>query len=190
MAYGGNEDGGLNFALAPRLTCGRRRNGSCRSARPTAARSTRSSTSPLCLAAARNLRRPLYLRPLDRSTYSAQVRVNYTFKPDLNLDFYGEPFAASGRYDSVGELAAAREPRSPADVPRPAAVRATSRAVLPQQSGAALGVAARQISIWCGSRTARRTRSTRRRPRSAICSALGARGDHFFAVKMSLWLSR
>ena len=45
---------------------------------------------------------------VDRSTYSMEVRLNYTFKPDLTLDFYGEPFAASGRYDHFGELAAAR----------------------------------------------------------------------------------
>ena len=45
---------------------------------------------------------------IDRSTYSTQIRLNYTFKPDLTLDFYGEPFAASGRYDHIGELAAAR----------------------------------------------------------------------------------
>ena len=34
--------------------------------------------------------------------------MNYTFKPDLTLDFYGEPFAASGRYDHLGQLVAAR----------------------------------------------------------------------------------
>jgi hypothetical protein len=45
---------------------------------------------------------------VDRSTYSTQLRMNYTFRPDLTLDFYGEPFAASGRYDHVGELAATR----------------------------------------------------------------------------------
>ncbi|MBI2820006.1 MAG: carbohydrate binding family 9 domain-containing protein [Acidobacteria bacterium] len=45
---------------------------------------------------------------ITRSTISMQVRLNYTFKPDLNLDFYAEPFAASGRYDSFGELRAAR----------------------------------------------------------------------------------
>jgi hypothetical protein len=44
---------------------------------------------------------------IDRSTYSTELRFNYTFKPDLTLDFYGEPFAASGRYTSFGELAAA-----------------------------------------------------------------------------------
>lgn len=46
---------------------------------------------------------------IDRSTVSMQVRVNYTFKPDLNLDLYAEPFAASGRYERFGELL---EPRS------------------------------------------------------------------------------
>jgi hypothetical protein len=45
---------------------------------------------------------------IDRTTYSAQVRFNLTFKPDLNLDLYAEPFAASGRYENFGELAAAR----------------------------------------------------------------------------------
>jgi hypothetical protein len=45
---------------------------------------------------------------VDRSTYSTEIRLNYTFKPDLTLDLYAEPFAASGRYDQFGELAAAR----------------------------------------------------------------------------------
>ena len=45
---------------------------------------------------------------IDRTTLSTQVRLNYTFKPDLTLDVYAEPFAASGRYDDFGELLAAR----------------------------------------------------------------------------------
>jgi hypothetical protein len=45
---------------------------------------------------------------IDRATYSTEFRMNYTFKPDLTLDFYGEPFAASGRYSHIGELMAAR----------------------------------------------------------------------------------
>jgi hypothetical protein len=44
---------------------------------------------------------------IDRSTYSAQFRLGYTFKPDLNLDVYAEPFAASGEYTNHGELKAA-----------------------------------------------------------------------------------
>lgn len=42
---------------------------------------------------------------VDRNTYSMQIRVGYTFKPDVNLDVYAEPFAASGRYSDIGELA-------------------------------------------------------------------------------------
>jgi hypothetical protein len=45
---------------------------------------------------------------IDRTTLSMQIRVNYTFKPDLTLEGYAEPFAASGRYLSFGELAAPR----------------------------------------------------------------------------------
>jgi hypothetical protein len=42
---------------------------------------------------------------IDRRTLSAQVRLTYLFKPDLSLDLYAEPFAATGRYYDHGELA-------------------------------------------------------------------------------------
>ena len=45
---------------------------------------------------------------VDRNTLSASVRVNYAFSPDLSLEFYGEPFAASGHYRNFGELPDAR----------------------------------------------------------------------------------
>lgn len=45
---------------------------------------------------------------VDRTTLSTQFRVNYTFKPDLNLDIYAEPFATSGQYRGIGELAVSR----------------------------------------------------------------------------------
>jgi hypothetical protein len=41
---------------------------------------------------------------VDRSTYSTQFRLGYTLRPDLNVDIYAEPFAASGRYARIGEL--------------------------------------------------------------------------------------
>ncbi len=44
---------------------------------------------------------------VDRSTISTEIRLNYVFKPDVTLEFYGEPFASSGRYYDVGELIAA-----------------------------------------------------------------------------------
>jgi hypothetical protein len=43
---------------------------------------------------------------VDRHTLSSEVRLNYAFKPDVNLEFYGEPFAASGRYYDFGQLQA------------------------------------------------------------------------------------
>jgi hypothetical protein len=45
---------------------------------------------------------------IDRSTWSSQFRMSYTLKPDLNIDVYAEPFAASGHYFDYGELAAPR----------------------------------------------------------------------------------
>ena len=35
-----------------------------------------------------------------------ELRATFTLKPDLNLDIYAEPFAASGHYYDLGELAA------------------------------------------------------------------------------------
>jgi len=46
--------------------------------------------------------------PIERRTLSTQIRVNYSFTPDLMLEAYAEPFAASGHYRDAGELIAAR----------------------------------------------------------------------------------
>jgi hypothetical protein len=45
---------------------------------------------------------------IDRSTVSMEFRLGLTLKPDMNLDVYAEPFAASGRYYDHGELLAPR----------------------------------------------------------------------------------
>jgi hypothetical protein len=45
---------------------------------------------------------------IERSTLSTQLRIGYTLKPDINIDLYAEPFAASGRYYDFGELPASR----------------------------------------------------------------------------------
>lgn len=41
---------------------------------------------------------------IDRTTISMEYRLGLTIKPDMNLDVYAEPFAASGRYYDHGEL--------------------------------------------------------------------------------------
>jgi hypothetical protein len=45
---------------------------------------------------------------IERSTLSTEFRLGFTLKPDMNLDVYAEPFAASGRYYDYGELLAPR----------------------------------------------------------------------------------
>lgn len=45
----------------------------------------------------------------DRTTLALETRLNFTLQPDLNLELYAQPFAASGRYFDIGELAAAKE---------------------------------------------------------------------------------
>ncbi|MBN1827023.1 MAG: carbohydrate binding family 9 domain-containing protein [Candidatus Eisenbacteria bacterium] len=44
---------------------------------------------------------------IERSTARARFRLTYAFHPDLTLEAYAEPFAASGRYYEFGELEAA-----------------------------------------------------------------------------------
>lgn len=45
---------------------------------------------------------------VDQATLSMQFRGSFILKPDLTLDVYAEPFAASGRYYDYGELTAPR----------------------------------------------------------------------------------
>lgn len=43
---------------------------------------------------------------IEQSEIAAPIRVNYSFTPETSLELYAEPFAASGRYSDIGELAA------------------------------------------------------------------------------------
>jgi hypothetical protein len=45
---------------------------------------------------------------VDRGEFFTNIRVNYTLRPDLSLEIYAQPFAASGAYSEFGQLAAAR----------------------------------------------------------------------------------
>lgn len=46
-----------------------------------------------------------------QSTIALEMRANYFFTPDLSLELYTQPFAASGRYYGYGELIAAGDNR-------------------------------------------------------------------------------
>jgi hypothetical protein len=52
-------------------------------------------------------RRYVFAR-VDRAEFFTNIRVNYTFRPDLSLEVYAQPFAASGAYSRFGQLSAAR----------------------------------------------------------------------------------
>jgi hypothetical protein len=43
-----------------------------------------------------------------QSELSVPIRLNYAFHPDLSLELWAQPFAASGRFSEFGELPAAR----------------------------------------------------------------------------------
>ncbi len=45
---------------------------------------------------------------VDRSTLLMQLRLNYAINPDLTVELYAEPFAASGHFHGFGELPAPR----------------------------------------------------------------------------------
>ena len=130
---------------------------------------------------------------IDRSTFASELRLNYTFKPDLNLDFYAEPFAASGHYHRVGELLAARSSvLLPVD---PAALNLDDDldfSVRSFRSNLVLRWEWRPGStfylVWQQDREA----DQRFRARASVADmfrSIGARGDNFFAMKVSYWFS-
>jgi hypothetical protein len=127
---------------------------------------------------------------IDRSTYSTQVRLNYTFKPDLNLDFYGEPFAASGSFDRFGELAAARTRLLRAV--DPATIGDEDFTVRSFRSNLVLRWEWRAGStlylVWQQNRESDEPLRSRATLRDMLGS-LSAAGDNFVAVKASFWFS-
>jgi hypothetical protein len=108
-SYLRTEDGGFSFSLEPQISARPRPQWQL-SITPRYQRELDTLQYITTLSGGRPetyLRRFVFGR-VSRSTYSARFRLNYTFKPDLNLDFYGEPFAARGAYDRFGELAQPR----------------------------------------------------------------------------------
>ena len=130
---------------------------------------------------------------IDRSTFATEIRLNYTFKPDLTLDFYGEPFAASGSYVRFGELAAPRTRLlldvDPATVP---ALQNRDFNVQSFRSNLVLRWEWRAGStlylVWQQDRESEKLLRSRV-GLSDMFSSFGASGDNFFAVKATYWFS-
>jgi len=149
---------------------------------------------------------------IERSTLSAQLRLSYTFTPDLTLEAYAEPFATSGRYYDHGELAAprSRELRRYDPVAGPAADSLRAAGTLRVLAGAdTLDLWVNDFNfrsfrssvvlrwewragstlfvVWQQNRSVRTSSGALVRPGS-IWDALSSPGDNFLAVKISYWL--
>ena len=149
---------------------------------------------------------------IDQSTFLMQLRANYTIGPDLTLELYGEPFAASGRYYGLGELAAARTfnlrqyGTNGTTLARDAAgdYTITDNAgadtlqianpdfnILSFRSNAVLRWEWKPGStlylVWAQNRFGYQP-TARLVGFGNLADSFGARGDNFFAVKVSYWI--
>ena len=140
------------------------------------------------------------------------LRASYTFKPDLTLDVYAEPFASSGRYEQFGELLGARLPglrvygtdgtritRLPDG--RSAVIDGDQAFVLPNyefnirsfRSNVVLRWEWRPGSflyaVWQQNRDSRMS-DGQHVGLSDLFGSLSASGDNIFAIKTSFWFSR
>jgi hypothetical protein len=121
-------------------------------------------------------------------TLSTQFRLNYTLKPDLTVDLYAEPFAASGAYSRMGELVAPRSSElRPFDVPGNRDFNAKSfrsNIVLRWEwkPGSTLFV------VWQQNRAETDPVGTRASI-GDMFNSIAAPGDHVLAVKTTFWIS-
>jgi hypothetical protein len=193
LGYGRNEDGGLQFEASVELTMRPAPQWQL-SVSPSYEREvdTQQYVTALPGGGPATFGRRYIFGNIDRSTYATEVRLNYTFKPDLNLDFYAEPFAASGRYSQFGELAAARsrlllpiDPTGTSLSDRDFRVQSfRSNLVLRWEwrPGSTLYV------VWQQDRETEEALRTRA-SLGDMFSSFGASGDNFFAIKASWWFS-
>ena len=149
---------------------------------------------------------------IDQSTFLMQLRANYTLGPDLTFELYGEPFAASGRYYGLGELAAARTLNlrqygtSGSTIARNTAgdytitdnggadtlrIANPDFNILSFRSNAVLRWEWRQGStlylVWAQNRFGYQP-TARLVGFGDLADSFGAQGDNFFALKVSYWI--
>lgn len=150
---------------------------------------------------------------VDRTTLSTQFRVSYTFKPDLTLDVYAEPFAASGRYKAFGETLAPRNRnlRIYGEAPGTSIERAADGSYRVVDGEAAFTLANRDFNVrsfranvvlrwewrpgsilflvWQQNRASQVT-TGEHVGFGDLFESLSAPGDNILAVKTTLWMSR
>ena len=136
-----------------------------------------------------------YFAPLDQHTLSAQVRLDWTVRPALSVQLYGEPFVSRGAYDAVRLLAAPRARRwddrfRAADEAEPAgafdARQFRSNAVVrwEYRPGSTLFV------VWQQGRNRGDEAERRFDAWRDVRGLFGARPDNTLLVKASYWVGR
>jgi hypothetical protein len=144
------------------------------------------------------------------STISSQFRLNYAFTPDLTLEAYVEPFAASGRYFNIGELTAARTRNLKLYGTGGSSITRTADSLIVADGGQRFGVANPDFNtlsfrsnvvlrwewtrgstlflIWQQNRSATSMLGTMVRLGS-LWDATTAEGQNYLAVKVTYWIS-
>ncbi len=148
---------------------------------------------------------------IERSTVAASLRLNYAFTPDLTLEAYAEPFAASGRYYDFGELSAPRSRvlRTYGRAPNTSITRLANGSysvidggtfTLPNLDFDQLSFRSNLVLrwewargstlflIWQQNRRSANSLGELVRPGS-LWDATTAPGDNFLAVKMTYWIA-
>jgi hypothetical protein len=212
VEYGRNEDGGLNVSAATEweFQAGSRW-GLALTPQYLRLVDVRQYLTTLAGGAASTFGSRYVFGRVDRSTYSTQLRATYTFKPDMTLDLYAEPFAASGRYDNVGELSAARSrflrlygtggtTLTPLADGSQRVIDGDAAFVLPNRDFNVLSFRSNLVLRWewrPGSTLylvwqqdrASEAMGASRATIGDMFSSLRARGDNYFVVKTSFWFS-
>jgi hypothetical protein len=148
---------------------------------------------------------------VDRSELSARFRINYAITPDLTLETYAEPFAASGRYYDFGELSAARSKylrlygtagttiTDPDSIGRRTVTADGQSFTLSNQDFNARSFRSNMVLrwewrpgstlfvVWQQDRAASLTNGNHVRP-ADVWDSLSQNGSNFFAVKLNYWL--
>jgi len=149
---------------------------------------------------------------IEQTTLSAQLRINYALSPDLTLEGYVEPFAASGVYRGLGELPASRSTRLRRyGTDGTTIVRQSDGGYLITDRGGADSLSVPNpdfnvlsfrsnlvfrwewragstlFLVWQQNRGVSDQRGTRAVP-GDLWDALRTRGEQFLAVKLSYWL--
>ena len=125
---------------------------------------------------------------IDFREFTLSGRLNYAFSPDLTLEMFAEPYAASGRFDGLGELTRPRSSETRGIAGDASAYDFNERSL---RTNAVLRwewcPGSLFYAVWqrSGSRSLDRYRPVD--PTDAF-GAFGGRYTNFFALKMSLWV--